>query len=171
MSEPILDAFRHDAWATRTLIDFCRGLDEGQLSAKTPEVFGGVLETLKHLITGESYYSSLFTGTLPAWDVRDAPAATLDQLDAWNTEMESTWEGVLAAGVDGDALLSWTRSDGSLTEVRAGVMLAQALHHSNVHREQISAVLTGLGLTPPDISGWGYGRAAERLRVQRAPGI
>jgi hypothetical protein len=43
-------------------------------------------------------------------------------------------------------------------QVRAGVMLAQALHHSNVHREQISAVLTGLGLTPPDISGWAYNR-------------
>ena len=164
MSEAILDSFRHNAWATRTLIEFCRGLDVAQLSAKTPEVFGGVLETLQHLITAESYYSSLFTGKLPAWDVRDSPPATLDQLDGWNTEMESIWGRVLSAGVDGDALLSWTRSDGSVMEVRAGVMLAQALHHSNVHREQISAVLTGLGLAPPDVSGWAYGRSTERFR-------
>jgi uncharacterized damage-inducible protein DinB len=73
--------------------------------------------------------------------------------------MESVWVKLLAAGVDGDALLTRVRSDGSTAEVRAGVLIAQTLHHSNVHREQISAVLTGLGLTPPDVSGWAYGRA------------
>jgi uncharacterized damage-inducible protein DinB len=169
VSEPILDAFRHNAWATRVLIAFCRDLDEAALTASAPGVYGGVAETLKHLLTGESYYSSLFTGNLPAWDVQDEKPPTLSQLDAWNAEMESIWEKVLSAGVDGDTLLSRTRSDGTLTSVRAGVMLAQALHHSNVHREQISAVLTGLSLTPPDISGWAYGRAADRFRVQRGP--
>jgi hypothetical protein len=43
--------------------------------------------------------------------------------------------------------------------VKAGVLIAQALHHANVHREQVSAVLTSLDLAPPDISGWAYGRA------------
>jgi uncharacterized damage-inducible protein DinB len=164
MGEAMLDAFRHNAWATRVLIGFCKGLDEQQLAAASPGVYGGVRETLQHLITGESYYSWMFTGVLPAWDIRDAAPATLDDQAAWNDEMGAIWESILAEGVDGDALLRRQRPGGSTMEVRAGVMLAQALHHSNVHREQISAVLTGQGLTPPDISGWAYGRETGRSR-------
>jgi uncharacterized damage-inducible protein DinB len=164
MSEAMLDAFRHNAWATRVLIDFCRALDESQLTATAPGVYGNILETLHHLITGESYYSSLFTGSLPAWDVKGAEMPTLDEMRAWNDEMAGTWETLLAAGVDGDRMLQRRRSDGSLAEVRAGVMLAQALHHGNVHREQICAVLTALDLTPPDVSGWAYGRETAGFR-------
>jgi uncharacterized damage-inducible protein DinB len=45
--------------------------------------------------------------------------------------------------------------DGAL-EVRAGIIVAQALHHGNSHREQICAVLTSLGVEPPDIQSWAY---------------
>jgi hypothetical protein len=37
-------------------------------------------------------------------------------------------------------------------------VLVQAIHHGNVHREQVSHVLTALGLEPPDTSGWRFGR-------------
>jgi uncharacterized damage-inducible protein DinB len=164
MSEAIVDAFRHNAWATRRLVEFCDGLDEVQLGATAPGVFGSVRETLKHLITAESYYSSMFTGSLPAWNVGPETTETLEQLGAWAEEMGSIWEAVLSKPVDGDALLRSPGPEGSTREVRAGLMLAQALHHSNVHREQISAILTGLGLTPPDVSGWGYGRETGRYR-------
>ncbi len=164
MSEAILDAFRHNAWATRVLIEFCRALDEEHLGASAPGVYGSIIETLKHLITGESYYSSLFMGPVPAWDSGGDDPATLGQLEAWAADMESIWEAVLAEPMDGDALLRSPQPDGSSREVRSGLMLAQALHHGNVHREQISAILTGLGLTPPDVSGWAYGRATGRYR-------
>jgi uncharacterized damage-inducible protein DinB len=164
MSDPMLDAFRHNTWATRVLIEFCRGLDEMQLDAGSPGAFGSILETWRQLVTSEGYYTSLFLGSLPKWDTSDYDGIGLDQLAAWAAELEPMWESVLAAGIDGDAWLKRRRSDGSISEVRAGVMLAQALHHSNVHREQISAALTGLGLTPPDVSGWGYGRETGGFR-------
>jgi hypothetical protein len=31
------------------------------------------------------------------------------------------------------------------------VLVVQALHHGNAHREQISSILTGFGIEPPDI--------------------
>ena len=36
-------------------------------------------------------------------------------------------------------------------EAHAGILLAQALHHGNAHREQICAILTSFGLEPPDL--------------------
>jgi uncharacterized damage-inducible protein DinB len=124
--------------------------------------YGSVLETLKHVVTSEGYYTSLFTGDLPGWDTSDYEHAGLDEVSAWALDTQALWEAVLSNSIDGDALLSRRQADGSTREVRTGVMLAQALHHSNVHREQISAVLTGLGLTPPNISGWAYGQETGR---------
>lgn len=165
MSEAILDAFRHNAWATRVLIEFCRGLDEEQLTTGAPGVYGSVIDTLKHLVTSEGNYTSLFTGTLPDWDTTDYEKASLGQVAAWATDSGSIWEAVLSRSIDGDALLKRRQADGSDEEVRAGVMLAQVLHHSNAHREQVSAVLTGLGLTPPNVSAWAYGRETGRYRL------
>jgi uncharacterized damage-inducible protein DinB len=45
MSEAILDAFRHNAWATRVLIEFCRGLDEKQLTSGARGVYGSVIDS------------------------------------------------------------------------------------------------------------------------------
>jgi uncharacterized damage-inducible protein DinB len=119
---------------------------------------------LKHLVTSEGYYTSLFTGALPDWDASDYDDATLRQIEAWAGDVGSIWEQVLSRPISGDDPLQRPLPDGSMREVRAGVMLAQALHHSNVHREQISAILTDLGLTPPDISGWANGRETGRYR-------
>ena len=53
--------------------------------------------------------------------------------------------------------------DGGANEVRAGIFLAQALNHANHHRAQVSAILKGLGVQPPDIQAWEYAWASGRL--------
>jgi len=35
-------------------------------------------------------------------------------------------------------------------------LIAQAIGHSTEHRAQIAAIITQLGLEPPDMSGWAY---------------
>lgn len=53
MSEFLLEAFRHHAWATRQLLVSCRGLSEEQLRAPGSGTYGSILETLnKRSITG-----------------------------------------------------------------------------------------------------------------------
>jgi len=47
------------------------------------------------------------------------------------------------------------------------VPIAQALHHGNVHREQICSVLTTLGLEPPDLQVWAYAEATGHAREVR----
>jgi uncharacterized damage-inducible protein DinB len=34
--------------------------------------------------------------------------------------------------------------------------MAEVFHHGSIHREQICAMLTGLGIEPPDIQPWGF---------------
>ncbi len=46
----------------------------------------------------------------------------------------------------------------------AGIVLAQTLHHGNVHREQVCNVLTAQGLEPPDLSAWAFGYASGRMQ-------
>ena len=44
------------------------------------------------------------------------------------------------------------------------MLVIQALHHGNAHREQICVVLTGLGIEPPDIQAWAYAEATGHAR-------
>jgi uncharacterized damage-inducible protein DinB len=34
--------------------------------------------------------------------------------------------------------------------------MVQAINHSTEHRTQIAAIITQLGMEPPDMSGWQY---------------
>jgi hypothetical protein len=57
-----------------------------------------------------------------------------------------------------DPFDSERRLDTRRSRIKAGVLMAQALHHGNVHREQVSAIMTSQGVEAPDISAWAYGR-------------
>ena len=97
---------------------------------------------------------AVHTGERLAWDWSEEREETPDELLVFAEDLARAWDAVLTADFDTTRMLD-TRS----SRLKAGVLLAQALHHANVHREQVCAVITSLGLTPPDVSGWAYGRA------------
>jgi uncharacterized damage-inducible protein DinB len=79
-----------------------------------------------------------------------------------------------AASISGDGLLALARDASSKhlkTQLRTTdgyfvqpwVVMVQAINHATEHREQISSVLTALGVTPPDLDGWSYGEATDAL--------
>lgn len=43
------------------------------------------------------------------------------------------------------------------------IRLAQALHHGTDHRSQIATALTSLGIAPPEIDVWDFGRVDGRV--------
>jgi len=49
-------------------------------------------------------------------------------------------------------------------ECRAGVIVAHALHHGDLHREQICSILRRIGLEPPDLQPWEYAIDKGRAR-------
>src|ERR687887_75129 len=78
MTSPLLELFRHKAWATLKLIEFCQTLDAEHLDATLPGTYGSVRATLVHLVNADhGYYRSLTGEQLgPAFD-KDAGLETL----------------------------------------------------------------------------------------------
>ena len=152
----LLESFRHNAWATRHLLAFCRDLPPGQLATGAPGTYGSILATFNHIIASDASYLRRLAGDGPDW----ADSSDLDELAARVEELAGRWEGYLGRPDDGERVLV---VDNGANEVRAGVFIAQALHHGNAHREQICAGLTGLGIEPPDVQPWEYAWETARI--------
>lgn len=161
MNDLLLDSVRHNNWATRRLVAFCRdlGLAEERLTTADVGTFGGVLATLNHVITSDASYLRALLGKAPAW-LEDNGATDLESLARRAEETEKLWEELLAKPIDVDGVIAVDRG---VNEVRAGIFLAQALNHANHHRAQVCAILKGLGVQPPDLQAWEYAWARGRL--------
>ena len=168
----LLEAFRHDAWANRTLLEFCGDLDREELNASTTGAYAGILETFNHIVLAHARYLRRLSGSGTAWvDTEgggDPGDAVLEEIDvalllSRVEELEGLWEKFLAEPLDAERVM--ILDDGAY-QARAGVLVAQALHHGNAHREQICAILTAAGRRPPGIQAWEYadatGRGGER---------
>lgn len=161
MEELLLEAFRHNAWANKTLIAYCRDLTPEQLQATTTGAYGSVLETLNHLVASDAGYLPRIRVNRPDWAGDDADVKGLDELDARVDEAAKLWESYLTDPLDAKHLLSL--DDGNY-EAQASIPIVQALHHANTHRETICTIITTLGLQPPDLQAWAFGEATGRAR-------
>jgi uncharacterized damage-inducible protein DinB len=153
------EAFRHHGWATKELLSFCRGLSEDQLTSPATGSFGGILATFNHLILADGRYLRAPAGSAPAWALDGDESANLEQLEARVEETGQLWERFLSEPVDAERLLILNQG---AYEARTGVIVTQALHHGNAHREQICAILTSFGMQPPDVQAWAYAEATGR---------
>jgi uncharacterized damage-inducible protein DinB len=161
VNEILLDPIRHNNWATDQLVTFCNEQDLSAEQLATPGVgtFGGILATLRHIITADGSYVRRLADTQLAW-VESDEVADFALLTEWAREAADLWEQVLAKPIDPERILI---IDDGAGEVRAGIFLAQAVNHANHHREQVCAILTGFGIQPPDIQAWAYAWATGRI--------
>lgn len=162
--EYLLEAFRHNAWANQRLIAFCQELSAEQLDAKASGTFGTILETLNHLVAADAGYLPRVKVQRPEWAGDDADIKGLDVLAARVDEAAKLWEAYLPSPLDAKHKLSL---DDGAYEAQASVPVVQALHHANVHREQVCAILTSLGIEPPDLQVWAY--AEEKGQAREVP--
>jgi len=159
VNEILLDSFRHNSWATRYLIEFCRPLTVDQLTTPGTGTFGGILATLDHIIRCDGSYARRMAGTELGWPDGEA-SSDFDVLDTWATEVGELWEKVLAAPIDPERVII---VDQGAHACRVGIFFAQAINHANHHREQVCSILTGFGLQPPDIQAWEYAWYSGRI--------
>lgn len=166
MDELLREAFRHNAWANQRLIAFCQELGPEQLDAKTQGTYGSIIETLNHIVASDAGYLPRKKVERPAWAGDDQNLKSLDELRSRVEEVARLWELYLADPLDArDPLLL----DEGAYEAQASVPTVQALHHANVHREQVCAILTSLGIEPPDLQAWAWGEATGRARELHPP--
>jgi uncharacterized damage-inducible protein DinB len=162
MGHGLHDLAGHHAWANAQLLEFCRGLDGPTLDTTVPGTYGTIIETLRHLVDSEASYLYRLTGAWPAHPWRGDDAVGLDVLVERAGVLAATLERFLTSDWDGERLgEAW--GDDEVFAVRAGVFLAQALHHANEHRAHVCTILGALGYEPPDVSVWGYALATGRM--------
>jgi uncharacterized damage-inducible protein DinB len=156
MTENILvRIFEHNNWANLQILQACSTLGDEQLDAEPHSATAGTIRfTLEHLVGSQESYLSYLTGK--------------DYRSNWQThptfdELKKT------ANFTGQALLALARDESKLptTQIRTRdgylvepwVLMVQVIQHGNEHREQLSSMLSALGITPPIIDGWYYGEA------------
>jgi len=162
--ELVLEALRHNTWATKRLLACCRSLRDDQLASAGIGTYGGILVTFHHIIRAEAGYVSRIIG-IPRSALASSESTDFDVLDSAVEETAGLWEQYLAQPVDAAQLLIL---DEGRYEAPASVLVAQSLHHGNAHREQICSIFTGLGIEPPDIQAWAWADATGRGR-KRTP--
>ena len=151
---PILvELFRHNLWANLTLIDLCLTLPDEILEKNVPGTFGGVRETLIHLVGAEERYLLALAGGLerpqPTLEEITPDLATLREHVGQSGERFVAYAGT----VEGNPILNVTWH-GQSYEMPAAFYLVQAINHSTEHRSQIKIALTQAGITPPELDGW-----------------
>ena len=151
---PITTLFRHNLWANLRLLDVCPGLSDEQLDATLTGTFGAIRATLFHIVSAEDRYLNLLTG-----QPRDSRLAR-GQNPALATLRElagQTGEALIQAAAQVKATdLTYPHWDGKRWPVPAATILTQAINHATEHRAQINAILTQIGLDPPELDGWSY---------------
>ena len=170
VSSSLDDAFRAHAWSTRRLVEFCGDLSGEQLAAVSSVTSWSILGTFTHLVSADGYYVGSLTGEgrpVPRWDESADDSWDIDSIAQRAELVAALWEAYLQKADDVDRLVV---IDSGTFEVRAGVIVAHALHHGDLHREQICAIVRGLGLEPPDLQPWEYALDNGRARFVTAAG-
>jgi uncharacterized damage-inducible protein DinB len=163
------EAFRAHAWATRRLLEFCQGMTPEQLAEGRNEATGwSILQTFTHLVSADGYYVGSLAGTgrpVPRWNESEDPAWDINTLLERSAKLAGLWEAYLQTADDAERLVLL---DEGTFECRAGVIVAHALHHGDLHREQICSIVRRLGLEPPDLQPWEYAADKGRARFVTA---
>jgi uncharacterized damage-inducible protein DinB len=155
----LVKLFEHNNWANMEIIRACSALSDEQLDAEPQSAtIGSIRLTLVHLVAAQQGYLSLLT--LPVEARHDARPAFAELHEA----ASSSGEGLLALARDEPSKELNTQlrtTDGYLVE--PWVVMVQAINHATEHREQISSMLSALGVTPPALDGWTYAEVTHAL--------
>jgi len=151
--------FEHNNWANLQIIQACSALIDEQLDAEPQSATKGSIRlTLLHLVASQQGYLRILT--LPLEARLDASTVAFAELQE---SASKSGEGLLALarGEQKPLKPQLQTRDGYFVE--PWVLMVQVINHTTEHREQISSMLSSLGVTPPDLDGWSYGEATNAL--------
>jgi uncharacterized damage-inducible protein DinB len=160
--QPLLVMFEHHTWATRELIDCCGGLTQEQRILSQPGTYGGIMDTLTHLVAEDQRLLRRISGADPAFSIReDGGHEVADLRAAWSAQADG-WRDIVARIDDVHATLP---ARGRWPEVSPAedLILLESIQHGNDHRTHISTVLSAHGLPSPFLCGWKFWQASGRV--------
>ena len=159
--DPLREMFRHHAWATLTLLDYCAGLPPEKLREPALGTYGPILETFVHLVGADQRYLVGLTDEQPDAPIGRGEVLPLAELRPRFEASVRSWEALLDRVGELDVTLPGRGDEPDVPHAQNLLML-QAIHHGNDHRTHICSVLSVLGLEAPDIDGWSYWGATHQ---------
>src|SRR3954447_15194912 len=122
----LYDPIRHNNWATKSLIQFCRAQDltAEQLEITGVGTYGGILATLDHIVRCDGSYLRRIADR-PLEYVDSEPATHPETLAGWNAEAGPPWEYFLTQPFDVERVII---VDDNTRGTRAGIFVAQAIN-------------------------------------------
>ena len=149
---PILALFRHHAWTTERLLEFCEGRPEAAAPAED-DVYGGIEPMFNHIVVGETGYLRLLTGELPDDRVRENEPRSLSDLREPGRWLAERWVVALDGEREPELVLPYQRGDDPEL-MPDWLPLVQCVHHGDDHRTQIATLLSRHGVEPPGLDAW-----------------
>ena len=147
LTDTLTTLYSHNLWANLRLLELCAALSSEQLDATISGAYGSIRDTLHHIVTGEQLYFSLISTGQRYDRPEEAPPMTIAEMTK-------------SARITGAGLIEWApqvqaeQVDGE--GIPKTIILTQAINHATEHRAQIMAILTQLGMQPPELDGWTY---------------
>ena len=153
MASALDHVLRHNAWANKTLLEFCAALEPAALDLSAAGTYGTLYGTLQHIVGGEQFYIRLLTGEALGRPVRKTEKHTVESLIAIAA---LTGARAIEVAAKDDATRVIAPGEDQTT---VGVVLAQLVHHGNEHRAHATTILGSHGRAAPKIGAWSYGIA------------
>jgi uncharacterized damage-inducible protein DinB len=153
-TDTLTTLFSHNLWANLRLLERCAELTGDQLNATISGTYGSIHDTLQHIVMSEqSYFSRISTGQLLRHP-EDAPPLTITKMvESVRTTGSGLIEWAPKVPAGDTVQVDW---EGTPREVPKTIFLTQVINHATEHRAQIMAILTQLGIQPPDLDSWRY---------------
>ena len=157
MTDPFSEIFKHNLWANLRLLEVCEQLDVAQLERTVVGTYGSIRDTWVHLVAAEGRYVALLSNRQPDQSVGERTGFTSWEDLRERVRHSSTALIAIAEDFDASRVLPGSYR-GEVHAYPAIVPMLQAINHATEHRGHIAVILTQLGVAPPILDGWTYGK-------------
>lgn len=152
--ETLVELIRYNNWANTQILAVCQELTAEQLASTVPGTYGAIHETLGHMIYAEADYVGRLTGDRPKPPFKWEDGPSVAEIFAFSGQ-------VADAMLDAVRRISPTHivheeEDGNFIDYHARHLFIQTINHGIEHRTNITTILSSLGLSTPEVDGWGY---------------
>jgi len=150
----LVELIRLNNWANQEILAVCQVLTPEQLASSAPGTYGSIHRTLGHIIAAEADYVGRMTGVAPQPLFRWENGPAIADIAAF---AERVAEALLEAVQHiSPTEIVHEEENGQFIDYHARHLFMQAIHHGIEHRTNITTILNSLGLSTPEVDGWGY---------------
>ena len=150
----LVELIRYNNWANAQVLAACQELSEEQLTASAPGSYGSIFATLVHMIIAEADYVGRVTGQMPQPPFQRGDNISVADLAAFNGQVGQALLDVVQRTPLTDMVHE--EEEGLFIDYKARLLFMQAVIHGIEHRTNVTTIINSLGISLPELDGWGY---------------